>query len=75
MTQTIAEVHKTIKAQLAKRTTEQLINDAKVAAKNRKNDEAQRMVFALTMDVLFQRISESEWEALYSELEEQYPLY
>jgi hypothetical protein len=57
-----------IKAKLAVRTNKQLISDAKVAYSN-KADETNRMIFALTMDVLAERISEQELEAIYQDIE------
>jgi hypothetical protein len=57
-----------IKAKLAGRTTKQLISDAKVAHSNQA-DETQRMIFCLTMDVLAERISEQELEAIYQDIE------
>ena len=63
----IEQVHQVIKSKLANRTNEQLISDAKVARAN-KSDESQRMVFALIMDVLSERISEDEFDLIYDEL-------
>lgn len=64
---TIEQVHQIIKSKLANRTNEQLILDAKIARAN-KSDESQRMVFALIMDVLSERISENEFEKIYDQL-------
>jgi hypothetical protein len=63
----IEQVHQVIKSKLANRTNEQLISDAKVARAN-KSDESQRMVFALIMDVLSERISENEFDEIYNEI-------
>lgn len=60
----------TIKALLQGRTTDQLIEDAKEARKN-KAEESNRMICALAMDVLSERMSADEFEALYNELYEQ----
>ena len=62
-------LHETIKAKLATRTNEELISDAKVARAN-KADETQRMIFALTMDVLLTRISETEFDIIYEQIAE-----
>jgi hypothetical protein len=62
-------LHETIKAKLAKRTNEELISDAKVARAN-KADETQRMIFALIMDVLSTRISETEFDIIYDQITE-----
>jgi len=62
-------LHKTIKAKLATRTNEELISDAKVARAN-KADETQRMIFALIMDVLSTRISETEFDIIYDQITE-----
>lgn len=64
---TIEQIHQTIKSKLANRTNEQLISDAKIARAN-KSDESQRMIFALIMDVLSERISENEFDLIYDEL-------
>ena len=64
---TIETLHQTIKGKLATRTNEQLISDAKVA-RVKKSDEAQRMIFALIMDVLSTRISENEFDIIYDQL-------
>jgi hypothetical protein len=61
---TTQELHETIKYKLATRTNEDLISDAKVARVN-KADETQRMIFALIMDVLSERLPELEFESLY----------
>lgn len=60
----------TIKALLEGRTTEQLIEDAKEARKN-KAEESNRMICALAMDVLSERMSADEFETLYNDLYEQ----
>ena len=62
-------LHETIKAKLATRTNEELISDAKVARAN-KADETQRMIFALIMDVLLTRISETEFDIIYEQITE-----
>ena len=62
-------LHETIKAKLATRTNEELISDAKVARAN-KADETQRMIFALIMDVLLTRISETEFDIIYDQITE-----
>jgi len=62
-------LHETIKAKLATRTNEELISDAKVARAN-KADETQRMIFALIMDVLLTRISETEFDIIYDQIVE-----
>ena len=62
-------LHETIKAKLATRTNEELISDAKVARAN-KSDETQRMIFALIMDVLLTRISETEFDIIYDQITE-----
>lgn len=67
---TIQLLHETIKAKLATRTNEELISDAKVARAN-KADETQRMIFALIMDVLSTRISETEFDVIYDQITEQ----
>ena len=64
---TIEQVHQIIKSKLANRTNEQLISDAKIARAN-KSDESQRMIFALIMDVLSERVSENEFEKIYDQL-------
>lgn len=56
-----------IVSKLKERTTEQLIEDAKTAGKNM-TEESNRMVCALAMDVIAERISEVEWEKLYTEI-------
>ena len=61
---TTQELHETIKSKLDTRTTEELISDAKVARAN-KADETQRMIFALIMDTLAERLPELEFESLY----------
>jgi hypothetical protein len=66
---TTQQLHETIKAKLATRTNEELISDAKVARAN-KSDETQRMIFALIMDVLATRISESEFDIIYDQITE-----
>ena len=66
---TTQQLHETIKAKLATRTNEELISDAKVARSN-KSDETQRMIFALIMDVLATRISESEFDIIYDQITE-----
>jgi len=63
------QLHETIKAKLATRTNEELISDAKVARAN-KTDETQRMIFALIMDVLATRISETEFDTIYDQITE-----
>lgn len=63
----IEQLHQTIKSKLANRTNEQLISDAKIARAN-KSDESQRMIFALIMDVLSERISENEFDEIYDQL-------
>ena len=62
-------LHEIIKAKLAARTNEELISDAKVARAN-KADETQRMIFALIMDVLLTRISETEFDIIYDQIAE-----
>ena len=62
-------LHETIKAKLATRTNEELISDAKAARAN-KADETQRMIFALIMDVLLTRISETEFDIIYEQITE-----
>jgi hypothetical protein len=64
---TISNLHETIKAKLATRTNDQLISDAKVARAN-KSDETQRMIFALIMDVISTRISETEFDIIYDQI-------
>jgi hypothetical protein len=66
---TTQQLHETIKAKLATRTNEELISDAKVARSN-KTDETQRMIFALIMDVLATRISETEFDTIYDQITE-----
>jgi hypothetical protein len=66
---TTQQIHETIKVKLATRTNEELICDAKVARAN-KTDETQRMIFALIMDVLATRISETEFDAIYDQITE-----
>lgn len=66
---TTQQLHETIKAKLATRTNEELISDAKVARAN-KSDEIQRMIFALIMDVLAARISETEFDIIYEQITE-----
>ena len=66
---TTQQLHETIKAKLATRTNEELISDAKVARAN-KTDETQRMIFALVMDVLATRISETEFDTIYDQITE-----
>jgi hypothetical protein len=66
---TTQQLHETIKAKLATRTNEELIADAKVARAN-KTDETQRMIFALIMDVLATRISETEFDTIYDQITE-----
>jgi hypothetical protein len=66
---TTQQLHETIKAKLDTRTNEELISDAKVARAN-KADETQRMIFALIMDVLATRISESEFDIIYDQITE-----
>ena len=61
------ELHATIKSKLDTRTNAQLIEDAKVARKN-KSDETQRMLFALIMDLLMARLPEQEFEVIYEEI-------
>ena len=56
-----------IKAKLSERTTEQLIQDAKVARAN-KQDETNRMICACAMDLVATRVSEEEFEKLYTEI-------
>jgi hypothetical protein len=56
-----------IKAKLNERTTEQLIQDAKVARAN-KQDETNRMICACAMDIIAERITEFEFEKLYTEI-------
>ena len=60
-------LHETIKAKLATRTNEELISDAKVARDN-KADETQRMIFALVMDTLQQRLPILEFEEIYESI-------
>jgi hypothetical protein len=64
---TTQQLHETIKAKLAARSTDELISDAKVARAN-KEDEAQRMIFALTMDVIHSRVPQSMFEDIYREV-------
>lgn len=64
---TTTELHATIKSKLQPRTTEQLILDAKVARANKSN-EAQRMIFALIMDVIAERMTESDFDCMYDEI-------
>ena len=64
---TTKELHKTIKSKLTGRTNEQLLSDAKVARAN-KTDETQRMIFALIMDVLSTRMSETEFDVIYDQM-------
>ena len=64
---TTQQLHETIKSKLATRTNEELISDAKVARVN-KADETQRMIFALSMDVLSERLPELEFESLYESI-------
>jgi hypothetical protein len=59
-----------IKALLERRTTRQLIEDAKEARKN-KAEESNRMICALAMDVLSERMSADEFELLYNQLYEE----
>ena len=66
---TTQQLHETIKAKLDTRTNEELISDAKVARAN-KADETQRMIFALIMDVLATRISETEFDTIYDQITE-----
>ncbi len=66
---TTQQLHETIKAKLDTRTNEELISDAKVARAN-KSDETQRMIFALIMDVLAARISETEFDIIYEQITE-----
>ena len=66
---TTQQLHETIKAKLATRTNEELVSDAKVARAN-KADETQRMIFALIMDVLATRISETEFDSIYDQITE-----
>lgn len=66
---TLEQLHETIKSKLATRTNEELISDAKVARGN-KADETQRMIFALIMDVLATRISETEFDIIYDQITE-----
>ena len=66
---TTQQLHETIKSKLATRTNEELISDAKVARAN-KSDEIQRMIFALIMDVLAARISETEFDIIYEQITE-----
>lgn len=68
-TMTLEQLHETIKSKLATRTNEELISDAKVARGN-KADETQRMIFALIMDVLATRISETEFDIIYDQITE-----
>ena len=58
-----------VKAKLTERTTEQLIQDAKVARAN-KQDETNRMICACAMDIISERIGEVEFEKLYTEIYE-----
>jgi hypothetical protein len=64
---TTQELHETIKSKLVTRTNEELVSDAKVARAN-KADETQRMIFALIMDVLAERLPELEFESLYESI-------
>jgi hypothetical protein len=66
---TTQQVHNIITAKLTARSNDQLIEDARVARTN-KEDEAQRMIFALAMDVLATRLSVEAFETLYEELTE-----
>lgn len=62
-------LHETIKSKLATRTNDELISDAKVARQN-KADETQRLIFALIMDVLATRISETDFDTIYDQITE-----
>ena len=62
-------LHETIKSKLATRTNDELISDAKVARQN-KADETQRIIFALIMDVLATRISETDFDTIYDQITE-----
>ena len=62
-------LHETIKSKLATRTNDELISDAKVARQN-KADETQRIIFALIMDVLATRISETDFDTIYNQITE-----
>jgi len=66
--ESIKKAHAAIKAKLAKRTTEQLTLDA-IVARAKKHDETHRMLFALTMDTIAERMTESEFEAFESEFD------
>ncbi len=61
------QIHQIIIAKLSYRTTEQLIEDARFARAN-KDEETQRMIFALAMDVLANRMTESDFEKIYEEI-------
>lgn len=61
---TTEQLHATIKAKLADRTTSELIQDAEVS-RALKADETQRMIFALIMDTLEERLSVEDFEDLY----------
>ncbi len=61
---TTSELHATIKAKLASRTTSELIQDAKVS-RSLKAEETQRMIFALIMGTLEERLSTEDFEDLY----------
>jgi hypothetical protein len=63
----VQQLHEAIKSKLLARTNEQLISDAKVARAN-KHDEAERMVFALIMDVLSLRMSDEEFDEIYEQI-------
>jgi hypothetical protein len=68
---TVMTTTEIIKSLLQGRTTEQLIADAKEARKN-KSEESNRMICALAMDVLSDRMNLDDFEALYNELYEQH---
>ena len=60
-------LHNVIKAKLVNRSIDELKNDAKISRAN-KSDESHRMIFALTMDVLAEKLSEQEFETFYEEI-------
>ena len=64
---TTQELHTLIKSKLSTRTNEELVSDAKVARLN-KSDETQRMIFALVMDTLQQRLPILEFEEIYESI-------
>jgi len=59
--------HEAIKSLIRTRTTEQIIIDAKIARQNQL-DEIQRMVCALMVDVLYERLPEVEADQIFEEI-------